>query len=68
MAMAVEMINQWFGIEEMGERFLVRDLAGVHANCATRDEAIAWIEAEMAKIAEQGQDEPEASADEYLES
>ena len=66
--MTIEMINQWFGIERMGERFLVRDLAGVHANCATHDDAIAWIEAEMRKIELQGQDEPEASADEYLDA
>ena len=65
--MAIEMINKWFGIEVSANgRFLVRDLVGVHASCATRDEAVAWIEAEMARIDAAGTDEPEATADEYL--
>lgn len=66
--MTIEMINQFFGIERMGGRFLVRDLAGVHANVATRAEAVAWIEAEMARIEAQGDDEPEATADEYRDA
>lgn len=67
--MTIEMINQWFGIERMGERFMVRDIAGMQANLATRDDAIAWIDAEMARIdTMDNADEPEATADEYLAS
>lgn len=66
--MAIEMINQWFGIEEADGRFLIRDLAGVHASCATRSEAVAWIESEMTRIDAAGADEPEATADEYLDA
>ena len=65
--MAIEMINQWFGIEQSGGRFLVRDMGGVHTNCASRDDAIGWIEHEMAQIEAQGAEEPEATAEEYLE-
>lgn len=64
--MTVEMINQWFGIEHAGGRFLVRDVAGVHVSCVTRGEAVDWIANHMAQI--EAQDEPEASADEYLEA
>lgn len=66
--MALEMINQWFGIEQMGTRFLVRDLAGTHANCATRAESLAWIEAHMRFLDSLDADEPEATADEYRDA
>ncbi len=65
--MAIEMINQYFGIETQDglAGFFVRDLAGIHARLNTRAEAVAWIEATTARIVVMG-DEPEATADEYL--
>ncbi len=65
--MAIEMVSEWFGIEQADGRFLVRDLMGVHASFPTRDAAIAWINEEMARIDALRADGPSASIEEYLD-